>query len=208
MDLSAKQLEALKHIRNQIVHFGKAPSVRELQALLGYQSPRSAAQILEQLAQLGFIRRRTDGKLQLLRHVDGDPAHARTISVPLVGSVPCGAPLLAQENVTAVLPVSTRLARPPHRYFLLRATGDSMNLAGIQDGDLVLVRQQSTAENGEKVVALIDDEATLKEFRRTENLVALLPRSKNKDHKPILLSDEFQIQGVVVATIPNWEKDD
>ena len=82
-----------------------------------------------------------------------------------------------------------------------------MNLAGIRDGDLALVRQQATAENGDKVVALIDDEATLKEFRRTRELVALLPRSKNKDHKPILLSDDFQVQGVVIATIPDLDKE-
>jgi repressor LexA len=82
-----------------------------------------------------------------------------------------------------------------------------MDLAGIRDGDLVLVRQQPVAENGQKVVALIDDEATLKEFRRKQQVVALMPRSRNKDHKPILLSSDFQVQGVVVATIPNLEKE-
>lgn len=205
--LTRKELEALRHIRNRIVHGEEPPSVRELQELLGYGSPNAAAYVLGQLMRRRYIQRRKNGKLQLLKHAVEDLAHARTVLVPLVGSVPCGAPLLAQENVTAVLPVSTALARPPHRYFLLRASGDSMNLAGIQDGDLVLVRQQPTAESGQNVVALIDDEATLKEFRRTPNLVALLPRSKNKEHKPIILSDDFQVQGVVVATIPNLEKE-
>lgn len=205
--LTPKELEALRHIRNRVVHGEQPPSVRELQELLGYGSPNAAAYVLGQLIRRGYIQRRKNGKIQLLKQAVEDLAHARTVPVPLVGSVPCGAALLAQENVTAVLPVSTALARPPHHYFLLRASGDSMNLAGIRDGDLALVRQQATAENGDKVVALIDDEATLKEFRRTRELVALLPRSKNKDHKPILLSDDFQVQGVVIATIPDLDKE-
>src|SRR5258706_46336 len=202
MDLSAKQLEALKHIRNRIVHLGRPPSVRELQASLGYQSPRSAAMILEQLAELGFLRRRADGKLQLLRNIPGDSAHARTVEVPLVGAAPCGSPLLAEQNVEARIPVSDRLARPPHRYFLLRAIGDSMDQAGIEEGDLVLVKQQPAAENGDRVVALIDDEATIKEFRGTKGAVVLRPRSSNPTHQPIVLTTDFQVQGVVVTTVP------
>ena len=205
--LRPKALAALRHIRNRIVHGQKPPSVRELQELLGYGSPNAAAYVLGQLIRGGYIQRRKSGELQLLRAAIDDPAHARTIPVPLVGAVPCGAPLLAEENIEAIIPVSTSLARPPHRYFLLRASGDSMDLAGIHNGDLVLVRQQSAAENGEKVVALIDDEATLKEFQRKPNVVALLPRSRNKAHKPILLSDDFQVQGVVVATIPSLDKE-
>lgn len=205
--LTPKALAALRHIRNRIVHGEKPPSVRDLQELLGYSSPNAAAYVLDQLIRGGYVQRRKSGELQLLKAPSEDPAHPRTVPVPLVGSVPCGAPLLAEENVEAIIPVSMSLARPPHRYFLLRASGDSMDLAGIHNGDLVLVRQQSGAENGQKVVALIDDEATLKEFRRKPNVVALMPRSTNKDHKPILLSDDFQVQGVVVATIPNLEKE-
>ena len=205
--ITPKDRAALRFLQARLAAGGPAPSVREIQAHLGYRSPRSAAIILERLAQAGFVRRRADGQLQLLRPLSDQRTHARTVPVPLVGSVPCGAPLLAEENVQGLIQVSTSLARPPHRYFLLRATGDSMELAGIQDGDLVLVRQQPVAESGEKVVALIDDEATLKVFRRKPNVVALVPRSKNKKHKPILLSDDFQVQGVVVATIPNLEKE-
>lgn len=207
MELSVKQIEALKHIRNRIAHAGHPPSVRELQVLLGYLSPRSAALILEQLAELGFLRRGTDGKLRLLRDLPGDRAHGRTVEVPLVGSAPCGSPLLAEQNVEAHIPVSVRLARPPHRYFLLRAVGKSMDRAGINDGDLVLVRQQPTAENGDRVVALIDDEATIKEFHRKGDAVLLLPRSSKK-FSPIVLTTDFQVQGVVQATIPHWAEED
>jgi repressor LexA len=78
-----------------------------------------------------------------------------------------------------------------------------MDRAGIKDRDVVLVRQQSTANEGERVVALIDDEATIKEYRRSDRVVVLMPRSTNRKHKPIILTDDFQVQGVVVAVIPN-----
>lgn len=201
--LSTTDAEALRIIRNQIVKEGQAPSVRELAKALGYQSPRSAALILERLTAAGYIARRSDGQLQLLKSPASALDHARTVEVPLVGRAPCGAPLLATENVEATISISEQLARPPHRYFMLRAQGDSMNQAGIQDGSLVLVRQQPTAEAGQVVVALIDDEATIKEFRPNTGLIALMPRSSNPAHKPILLTQDFIIQGVVIASLPD-----
>src|SRR5690606_25049529 len=106
----------------------------------------------------------------------------QTVQVPLVGTVTCGAPILAQENIEALIQVSTALAKPGSKYFMLKAKGDSMDAAGINDGDFILVKQQPTAENGQRVVALIDDEATVKEFRCSGNIVTLLPRSSNKKH--------------------------
>lgn len=101
-----------------------------------------------------------------------------------------------------MIPVSTKLAKPPAQYFLLRAKGDSMDQKGINDGDLLLIRQQASAHDGDIVVALIDDEATVKEFYSAGETVVLKPRSKNKDHQPIVLTKDFQMQGVVVNTIP------
>ncbi len=199
--LTPKEFQALRHIRNCLAHGQPAPTVRELKDLLEYRSPRSAAVILERLAAHGFIRRRPDGQLQLLRDLPEGAAHARTVPVPLVGAIACGAPLLAEQNIEAMIPVSLSLARPPHNYFMLRAKGNSMNRAGIQDGDLVLVRQQPTAQDGDRVVALIDDEATVKVLRRAGDAIALEPRSTNKRHEPILVTTDFQVQGVVVGTI-------
>ncbi len=204
--LTAKERLALRHVRNTLAH-GGTPSVRDVQDALGYQSPNAAAYVLKKLEAAGYLRRRSDGRLQVLRKLPDDDSHARTVEVPLVGSAPCGAPLLAEENIEAMIPVSVRLARPPHRYFFLRAVGKSMNRAGIQDGELVLVRQQPTAENGDRVVALIDDKATIKVFRRTEDAVTLLPRSSEKGHRPIVLTTDFQIQGVVQAAIRDWNKE-
>ncbi|MBA7550151.1 LexA repressor [subsurface metagenome] len=129
----------------------------------------------------------------------------QTIDVPLIGTVTCGLPVFAEENYEAMIPVSVKLARPPHKYFLLKVKGDSMNKKSINDGDIVLVRHQVTANNGDIVVALIDDETTVKEFNMYEDTIVLKPRSTNAAHKPIILTRDFQIQGVVVTSIPNLE---
>ena len=124
-----------------------------------------------------------------------------TILIPLLGNVACGLPIFADENIEAQVPVSIKLIKKGHRYFLLRAKGDSMDDAGINDGDLVLIRQQQHAENGNKVVALINDEATIKEYHHNGSLVVLKPKSHNKKYQPIILSNEFRIQGVVESVI-------
>ncbi len=201
--ITNKELEAIREIRNFILHIGRIPSMRELMSSLGYRSPRSASLIVNKLIEKGVLRRRDDGSLQFVKSVGDDRIRAQTVDVPLVGVVACGAPMLAEENIQAKIPVSIKLACPPHRYFLLKTKGDSMNQKGIGDGDFVLVRQQVTAKNGDTVVALIDNEATVKEFHEAGETVVLKPRSKNKQHQPIVLTRDFQIQGVVVATIPN-----
>ena len=197
-----KELEAIREIRNSLMHVGRIPSMRELMTSLGYQSPRSASLIVDKLIKKGVLRRKRDGGLQFVKSLGDDTTRAQTVDVPLVGMVSCGAPMLAEENIQAKIPVSTKLAKPPHHYFLLKAKGDSMDKKGIDDGDLVLVRQQTIAKDGDTVVALIDDEATIKEFRIGKETYVLRPRSTNKTHQPIVLTKDFQIQGVVITSIP------
>lgn len=198
--LSQKAYEALRFIRNDVMHFGKVPTMRRLMTGLYYKSPRSAMMLMDELEQQGFLKKREGGSYNFVRDLPQD--ESRTVNIPLVGSVPCGSPMLAEENIEAMIPVSVVLAKPGSKYFLLHAVGDSMNNADINDGDLVLVRQQETAESGQRVVALIDDEATIKEFYKNNNVVMLKPNSKNSDHQPIILTSAFRIQGIVVATIP------
>lgn len=200
--LSIKELEALRYIRNWLVHHGQSPSVRKLAHALGYRSPRSAAVILEKLTQKKFLQQMENKKFKTLKKTRIASSHARTVDVPLVGTVACGAPILAEENIEAYYPVSTSVAKPPHKYFLLRASGDSMDDAGIEDGTVVLIRQQPSAENGDRIVALIDDGATIKEYFKSDDMVILKPRSNSEEHKPIILTGEFRIQGIVIKTIP------
>jgi repressor LexA len=111
--------------------------------------------------------------------------------------------MLAHENIEAYIPVSTNLAKRGYKYFLLRASGTSMNQAGINDKDIILIKQQNIAENGDRVVALINDEATVKIFERTNSVIILRPKSTEQKHKPIILTDNCQIQGIVIAVLPS-----
>lgn len=202
--LTIKELEAIRQIRNCLVHRGRVPSIRELMVKLGYKSPRSAQDIIEKLKKKGYLKRKKSGTVQLIKDPDLGSTHAQTLDIPLIGTVACGSPILAEENIEAMIPVSTTLLKNPAKFFILRAVGDSMDLAGIEDGNLVLVRQQETAEDGDEVVALIDDSATIKEFHKTNEVIILKPKSSNPTHKPIILAEDFRIQGVVTNVIPNF----
>lgn len=179
---------------------GTPPSVRRIMEHLGYRSTRSASLVIQSLVDKNLLAKRPDGRLRVLEDIQNDDS--LTVNIPLVGSVPCGNPLLALENIETTIPVSRNLVKNPDDYFILRAAGDSMDQAGIQDGDLLLVKQQLTANEGERVVALIDEEATVKTLHFGENAAVLLPHSSNNKHKPIIVNEDFSIQGVVVAAIP------
>ncbi len=202
IQLTKKENDGLRAIRRWFIEQGRGPSVRELTQEMGFGSTRTAVLLIDSLIEKGILHRGVDGKLRLLKDAPESNLNARTVEVPLVGVVSCGAPIFAEENIEAYVPVSVSLASPGHRYFLLRADGDSMNLAGINDGDLLLVRQQPTADNGQRVVALIDDDATVKQLEVNDEAVILQPKSTNKKHQPIILDRDFLIQGVVVAVLP------
>jgi len=205
VNLTKKELMALRHIRNSMVHRGRSPSIRELMSLMHYRSPHSISLIIDSLVNKGILHRKPDGKIQISKALEDYETRMQTIDVPLIGTVTCGLPVFAAENYEAMIPVSVKLARPPHKYFLLKVKGDSMNKKGINDGDIVLVRHQVTANNGDIVVALIDDETTVKEFNMYGDTIVLKPRSTNEAHKPIILTRDFQIQGIVVTSIPSLE---
>lgn len=201
---TSKQLEAIRHIRNSLIHTGRTPSVRELMESMCYKSPKSAFDLLEQLQEKGIIHKQGNGDYQLITTPDFGPSRAQTVNIPIVGVVACGSPIFAEQNIEGYVPISTSIAKTGSKYYLLHAKGDSMDEAGINDGDLVLVRQQSVARDGDNVVALIDDEATIKEFHKSNSVIMLKPRSSNPIHKPIILEENFQIQGIIVKVIPNF----
>lgn len=198
-NLSDKDKKAFALIRNKIIHYGESPTLREINEVTGGKSPRSASLVIDRLVESGLIKK--SGRNLILANTYSESS-VSTIDIPLVGSVACGTPIFAEENIQTYIPISTRMAQKGSTYFLLRASGDSMDQAGINSGDLLLIRQQDSAENGEKVVALINDEATVKVFEKTRDAVILRPKSKNKNHKPIILTDNCMIQGVVVAVLP------
>ncbi|MCK5028986.1 MAG: repressor LexA [Bacteroidales bacterium] len=202
--ISNKELAALRVMRDFLMKYGKMPSVRELMKEMDYKSPRSAAVIFQNLIDKNILKKKDDGSIQFIQYEfnEDETTSEQTVKIPLLGAIACGLPILAEENIEAMIAVSTKLAKPTDKYFLLQAKGDSMNEKGINDGDLVLVKQQNSADNGDIIVALIDDEATIKELKLNDDNVLLLPRSSNKTHTPIILSRNFIVQGIVVSTIP------
>ncbi|GHC50601.1 repressor LexA [Ulvibacter litoralis] len=124
-----------------------------------------------------------------------------TVEIPLLGSVSCGLPILAEENIESKILISTKLVKKANDYFLLRASGDSMNKKGIHSGDLLLIKQQQVANHGDLVLALLDDDATVKEFLHNDDTIVLKPHSTNLKHQPIILSSDFKIQGIVEKVI-------
>lgn len=202
-NLSDKELEALKIIRNSLVHQGRIPSVRELMIGLGYKSPRSSAVILKNLEEKEILRKKYDGSYQIVDFEIPEDygSRAQTVKIPLIGSVACGMPIFADENIEAEVSISVEMIKSGYKYFLLRAEGDSMDEAGINNGDLLLIRQQQDAENGDRILALIDDEATVKEYNKSNGIVILKPKSNNKIHQPIILRSDFKIQGIVENVI-------
>lgn len=202
-DLNPRDFKGLFYIRDYIIYRGKSPTLREISKHMGFGSSRSGALLIQRLIEQGYLERTAMGSLRLLKDLGGKTGTERIIEIPLVGSVPCGLPLLAEENIEAWVPVSQRIAKPGAQYFLLRAVGNSMDKSGIKDGNLLVVRQQPVADNGERVVALIGDDATVKEFQRKGDKVILMPRSSDPAHKPIILEGDFMVQGVVINSIPN-----
>lgn len=135
--------------------------------------------------------------------------YTEMIGIPLVGSAPCGEPLLGENNIEETIMVEKRKIKPGAQYFILRASGDSMNMAGINDGDLVLCRYSEKGETGDRVVALLDGErVTIKEYGpRIDGVRLLLPKSSNKYHSPITPGDGDTVQGIVQEVIKQTDEE-
>ncbi|MDP2812591.1 MAG: transcriptional repressor LexA [bacterium] len=191
MELTNRQKEVLLAINQLATRNGYAPTLREVMEYLEYNSISAVQRHTDALKKKGYLS--SDRQLKVENYFKNKP------NIPLVGMVTCGEPILAVENIEAYIPYD--VPGDPKDYFFLRAIGDSMNLAGIDDGDLVLIKKQFDAQNGDKVVALIGDEATIKVFKKSKDHVILEPKSSNPANKPIYVLDDIQIQGKVVDKI-------
>ncbi|MFU8890193.1 MAG: transcriptional repressor LexA [Anaerosomatales bacterium] len=197
-ELTDRQRQILDFIRAEIHRRGFPPSVREIGEAVGLSSSSTVHSHLAALEEKGFLRRDPSKPraLEVLDYRDTDRAidYDGVRAVPLVGQVAAGAPLLAAENIEATMSLPVEMA--DESTFILRVRGDSMIEAGILDGDFVVVRQQSSASNGEIVVALLEDDATVKRFFREADRVRLQP--ENSALEPIYARD-VTILGKVVA---------
>ena len=195
--ISTKQQEILDYIKNTIMNKGFPPAVREICEAVHLKSTSTVHSHLEALERNGYIRR-DPTKPRAIEIVDDNFNLTRRelVNIPLIGTVAAGQPLLAVENIENYFPVPSEYL-PNVQTFMLKVRGESMINAGIFDGDQVLVAQQNTAENGDMVVALLDDSATVKTFYREKDYYRLQPENDHMD--PIIVRENLQILGKVIG---------
>lgn len=204
VELNKREKAILKFIEKQMADVGYAPSVREIGKSVGLRSTATVHGYLAKLEQKGYIKKENQ-KGRTLRLIKGG-AEEKTkspqkdlyvskelVEVPVIGKITAGAPILAVENVTDTFPIPIDFVGNSES-FMLTVRGESMIEAGILDGDYILVKRQNTAENGQIVVALIDDEATVKTFYKEKDHIRLQPENSTMD--PIIVPD-CQILGKV-----------
>ncbi len=195
-NLTARQQDILKMIRSFIEKNGFPPTIYEICAHFKFK-PSSCLDHLKALERKGYLERSSRARSIKLKKEGISPGIQGGISVPIVGEVKAGTPILAVENIEGYISLDPFWASDKD-IFLLRVSGNSMERAGILDGDLALIRPQKMAEEGEIVVALINDEATLKRFYRKKGKVRL--KSENPFHKSIWVKDgSFQFIGKLIG---------
>lgn len=197
-ELTSRQAQVLAYIREHIAETGYPPTRVDIANALGFRSPNAAEEHLKALARKGAIEM-IAGASRGLRLVEEAPPPG----LPLVGRVAAGNPILAEENIEDYIDVAPSLFRPKAHYFL-RVVGDSMKDAGILNGDWLAVHKTSRAENGQIVVARVDDEVTVKRLRTTRSpyVMNLLP--ENSDFEPIVVDMREQhlaIEGIATGVI-------
>jgi len=195
--LTTKQQRVLEVIRNAMRERGQPPTVREIGQEIGVASSCTVQRHLDALVRKGYITR-DRYKYRSIQLADTPfPLFARALNVPIVGSIAAGTPILATENIEDTFPLPADLVGDDQVFFL-KVRGDSMVDAGIYDGDLVAVRQQPDASNGDIVAALLEEEATVKRFYREGDHIRLQP--ENANYAPILARD-VKVLGKVILSV-------
>lgn len=194
--ITDKQREILEYIKEMILKKGYPPAVREICEAVHLKSTSSVHSHLESLEKNGYIRR-DPTKPRTIEILDDDFALTRreVVNVPVIGTVAAGTPILAEQNIEDYLPIPAEML-PNKEVFMLKVKGNSMIEAGIYSGDKVIVAKQPDAENGDKVVALVDDSATVKTFYKENGHFRLQPENSTMD--PIIL-DHVKILGKVIG---------
>ncbi|MBO4355477.1 MAG: transcriptional repressor LexA [Clostridia bacterium] len=199
-DLKPKEKQILNFLNDFTKSYGYPPSVRDIAAGVGIKSTSTVHSYIKSLNDKGIINK-TSGRSRGLRPTDNRPEEKSHASIPLIGKVTAGQPILAVENIEGYLdfPLLKRSYREnPSSLFALRVSGESMIEAGIMDGDIVVVQKSPGAEDGEIVVALLEDSATVKEFHHEGDKIRLQPR--NPSMEPII-TDDLTIIGKVVSVM-------
>lgn len=192
---SNKQLEIYEYIKNQIKEKGYPPSVREIGAAVGLKSTSTVHGHLERLEKKGLIKRDAT-KPRTIEVIENSANRKEIINIPIIGTITAGSPILAIENIEDIFPLPIDYVKSNKELFMLKVSGESMIEAGILDGDLSIIEKANSAQNGDIVVALIENEATLKRFFKEKDHIRLQPENKNMG--PIIVPD-CQVIGKLVG---------
>lgn len=201
-----KQKKILDYVNSHTLERGFPPSVREICTAVGFKSTSTVHSYLKKLEEDGLILKDATKPRALkvldesAKNLEGYVADQEIENIPLVGKITAGSPILAVENIEDTFPIPVRYLENSTS-FMLKVKGESMINAGIMDGDYIIVKQQNTANNGDIVVALIEDEATVKTFYKESDHFRLQP--ENSDYEPIILK-ELSILGKVIGLFRNY----
>ncbi len=201
-ELTARQREIYEFIRKQILQKGCPPTYREIGGHFGIRSTNGVKRSLDALFKKGYLERKPMLSRGLeLREVLPQAKSAAYKEIPIVGRVAAGEPIVAEQNLEGVINVDAALFRG-EGYFALHVHGDSMKNVGIYEGDIVIARQQVTAQKGDIVVAILGEEATVKRYLPQNDNIMLMP--ENEDYHPIIISSDvadFRIAGKVTGLL-------
>lgn len=206
--LSSRQEKILGFINKKIKDEGYPPSVREIAKAVNLSSSATVHSHLKKLEELGYLKRDASKPRALsvthseeIDSADTGKSENEMVFVPVVGSIAAGTPILAEENIDDYFPLSPDFVRGQKEVFMLNVHGDSMVNAGILDRDMVIVRKQDTAINGEIIAAMIEDEATVKRFFKTKSEIRLMPEN---DHMEPIVSKNVKVLGKVIGIIRKY----
>ncbi len=205
-DLTDRQESIFRFIRQEIAARGYPPSVREIGEAVGLKSPASVHSHLKTLEKKGYIRRdpekpRAIEVLIKKKNGEKEKAQPEILKVPIVGRVKAGVPILSEENIEDFFPLPLNYFKPGNKdVFMLQVEGDSMKNAGINDGDYVIARQQEIAENGDIIIALLEDETTVKRYFAEDDIIKLVPENPEYDNIEIR---DVSILGKVIGLFRN-----
>ncbi len=202
--ISERQEKILNCIKSNIKESGYPPSVREIAKAVNLSSSATVHSHLKKLEELGYLKRNPSKPraISLLTSSSKETAaDSNLVFVPVVGNIAAGKPILAEENIEDYFPLTSDFVKGQKEVFILHVKGDSMVNAGILDRDYIVVRKQNTAINGEIIVALLEDEATVKRFFKSDNKIKLMPEN---DYMEPIIVDDARILGKVIGVIRKY----
>ena len=202
-ELTSRQKKLLEILTSEVQDKGMPPSISEIALALKLKSKNAVVKLLKALEEKGYIRRSQKARGIEVLNPEGEPLARGLISIPLLGRITAGLPMLAEEQIEDWLNLPISMIRGRKDVFLLKVTGMSMKDAGILDGDLVLVKQQKIADVNDIVVALLEDEATVKRLVKKDSRFYL--KAENKEYPNIYPEHEWSIQGKVIGVIRRME---